>query len=102
MERVVEKEVVWIRDKKAPKLKFDDLDFDVLVVRVSGDDECLLRFTVHDVRRIGREYESPHHYVFKVVPAIMKRVYGITEKDLLPKPPCKFRFVRMIREKEGE
>lgn len=98
MERVVEREIVWVRDKKAPKLKFDDLDFDVLVVRVSGDDDSILRFTVDDVRRIGHEYESPRHYVFKIIPHLMKRMYGITEQDLLPKSPPKLRFVRRVRE----
>jgi len=63
-----ERTVTWTKDKKAPVLKFDALDFDILTVRVEGDTTEAFRFTVAEVRRFAREHQGPHHFTLKVDP----------------------------------
>jgi len=66
MTRHVEREIVYTRGKKAPVLKFDDLDIDVLTIRVTGDAEGTIRFSRELIQRFAREHEAPHHFTLKV------------------------------------
>jgi len=63
-----ERTAVWTKGKKAPVLKFDNFDFDILTVRLEGDTTEAFRFTVKEVRRFAREHQAPHHFTLKVAP----------------------------------
>jgi len=67
-----ERTATWTRDKKAPVLKFDNLDFDILTVRVEGDTTDAFRFTVAEVRRFAKEHEGPRHLTLKIDPHLLR------------------------------
>lgn len=66
MATCVEREVVCTKGKKAPVLKFDDIDIDVLTIRVTGDAEGTIRFSREVIQRFAKEHHAPHHYTLKI------------------------------------
>lgn len=83
MTKVVEHEVRWTRGRKAPVLKLDDIDVDVLTVRVTGDAEGTVKFDREIVRRIAREHHAPHHYTLKIDPRLL-RLFWDGEMEFKP------------------
>ena len=71
--QVLERQVVWVRGKKAPVLRFDALDFDVLEVQVTGSEKSMFRFPVQQLRRFVQEHHRPHHYTLKMDPNLVRR-----------------------------
>jgi hypothetical protein len=65
--RTITRRVVWIRDKRAPTVKLDDLDFDRLVVHVEGDARDTFVFTP-DKGPFQHHPGPPEHYTLKVAP----------------------------------
>jgi len=61
--------VRWHRDRKAPKIKLDSIDCDVLVVHVVGDCQRTFRLPRDFLARIARHHPGPpEHYTIKIVP----------------------------------
>lgn len=72
MTNTVERHVVWTQGRKAPVLRFDDVDIDVLTIQVTGDAEGTIRFSRGDVQRFAREHDNPRHYTLKIDPRLCR------------------------------
>lgn len=69
---LVEREVVWRRGEKAPVLRLDDIEMDVLTIRVTGDAEGTIRLSREVVRTKAREHDRPRHYTLKLDPRLFR------------------------------
>ena len=70
--RTITRRVVWIKDKRAPTLKLEDLDFDRLVVHVEGNTTDTFVFTP-DNGPFRLRPGPPEHYTLKVDPRLCRR-----------------------------
>jgi hypothetical protein len=70
-DRTITRRVVWTRDRRAPTVKLDDLDFDRLVVHVEGDATDTFVFTP-DFGPFRHHPGPPEHWTLKVAPHLCR------------------------------